>query len=212
MLGAELRALADSGLFTWWALLRPPTKSGPCWSSIFTGAWNDKHGVTDNNFTNQRFDLFPMLFKRLKDADPSFTSGWFVNWPALNDAMPHGADVKAGDWSDENTLQRSVEMLKNGDPDGLFVQFGAIDAAGHAAGFDPDRAEYLGAIEEVDGRVGEVLAAVKSRPGYREEHWMFIALADHGGLSGHHGGSTIEENAHVFHRGRRRSRSWGNRA
>ncbi len=26
----NLLALADSGLYTWWALSRPPTKSGPC--------------------------------------------------------------------------------------------------------------------------------------------------------------------------------------
>jgi hypothetical protein len=189
----NLRALADSGLFTWWALSRPPTKSGPCWSSIFTGVWNDKHGVTDNNFTNQRFDLYPMLFRRLKDADPSFTSGWFVYWPGLNDAMPHGADVKAGDWSDGNTLQRAVELLRDGDPDALFVHFGAADAVGHGPGFDPDKAEYLNAIEETDGRVGEVLAAVRSRPGYPNEHWRIIALTDHGGLGTHHGGSTLEE-------------------
>ena len=189
----NLRALADSGQFTWWALSRPPTKSGPCWSSIFTGVWNDKHGVTDNNFTNQRFDFFPMLFKRLKDAEPSFSSGWFVYWPGLNDAMPHNADVSAGDWSDGNTLARSEELLKNGNPDALFIQFGAIDAVGHGPGFDPDKSEYLKSIEEVDGRVGVVIAALKSRPFYRDEHWRIIALSDHGGLGGHHGGSTIEE-------------------
>jgi arylsulfatase A-like enzyme len=189
----NLRALADSGLFTWWALSRPPTKSGPCWSSIFTGVWNDKHGVTDNNFTNQQYGLYPMLFTRLKDADPSFTSGWFVYWPALNDAMPHGADVAAGDWSDENTLQHSVELLVDGDPDALFVHLGEIDSAGHSVGFDPDKPAYLDAIEETDGRVGAVLAAMKSRPGYRDEHWRIIALSDHGGLGTHHGGSTIEE-------------------
>ena len=134
-----------------------------------------------------------MLFRRLKDADPSFTSGWFVYWPGLNDAMPHGADEKAGDWSDANTVERSVDLLRNGDPDALFVHLGAIDAAGHASGFDPDKAEYLASIEEVDGRVGEVLSALKSRPGYRDEHWMILALTDHGGLDTHHGGSTIEE-------------------
>ncbi len=33
----NLRALAANGIYTWHALSRPPTKSGPCWSSIFTG-------------------------------------------------------------------------------------------------------------------------------------------------------------------------------
>ncbi len=64
---ANLRALADSGLYTWWALSRPPTKSGPCWSSIFTGVWNDKHGVTDNTFANSRFDQYPMLIQAVEE-------------------------------------------------------------------------------------------------------------------------------------------------
>jgi hypothetical protein len=189
----NLRALAESGTYTWYALSRPPTKSGPCWSSIFTGVWNDKHGVTDNTFANQRFDLYPMLFKRMKGADPSFYSGWFVYWPDLGTAMPHGADVSSGGWSDPKTLEAAVGLLKNGDPDALFVHFGAIDAAGHASGFDPDGPEYLAAIEEADGRVGEVLSAMKSRPGYPDEGWMVVALTDHGGFKTHHGGSTLGE-------------------
>ncbi len=189
----HLTGLAESGAFTWWALSRPPTKSGPCWSSVFTGVWNGKHGVTDNTFSNSRFDLYPMLFRRLKDARPDFSSGWFVNWPDLNTAMPHGAETAAGDWSDEKTVDRAVDLLTHGNPSALFVQLGAIDSEGHASGFDPDNPAYRSAIETTDGRVGEVLDAMRSRPGYADENWMVIALADHGGLGTHHGGSTIEE-------------------
>jgi hypothetical protein len=189
----NLRALAENGIYTWYALSRPPTKSGPCYSSIFTGVWNDKHGVTDNTFTNQRFDRYPMLFRRLKDADPAFYSGWFVYWPNLDTDMPHGADVSSGGWSDTEVQDWAVDLLKNGNPDALFVQFGAIDAAGHLSGFDPDKSEYLDAIEEVDGRVGTVMSALKARAGFANEGWMIVALSDHGGLSTHHGGSTIEE-------------------
>ncbi|HET6415506.1 MAG TPA: hypothetical protein VFG22_04370, partial [Polyangiales bacterium] len=32
------------------------TFSGPGWSSILTGVWVDKHGVTDNSFDGARFD------------------------------------------------------------------------------------------------------------------------------------------------------------
>lgn len=191
----HLSGLAGRGAFTWWALSRPPTKSGPCWSSVFTGAWSGKHGVTDNTFANSRFDLYPMLFRRLKDADAEadFNSGWFVYWPDLNAAMPHGADVSAGDWSDERTVDRAVDLLTRGNPSALLVQLGAIDSEGHASGFDPDNPAYRNAIETADGRVGEVLAAMRSRPGYADEDWMVIALTDHGGLGTHHGGSTIEE-------------------
>jgi hypothetical protein len=189
----NLRALAENGTAAWYALSRPPTKSGPCWSSIFTGVWYDKHGVTDNTFINQQFSRYPMLFRRLKDADPGFYSGWFVYWPNLGTDMPHGADVSSGDWSDSQTQEAAVNLLQNGDPDALFVHFGIIDAVGHASGFDPDGPEYLTAIEETDGRVGAVLSALKARPCFTDEHWMIIALSDHGGLGSHHGGSSIEE-------------------
>ena len=189
----NLRALADSGLYTWWALSRPPTKSGPCWSSIFTGVWNDKHGVTDNTFANSRFDQYPVLFQRLKNADPSFYSGWFVYWPDLGTRMPHGAAVVAGDWSDVNTLEQAVNLLSDEQTDALFVHFGAVDAAGHEAGFNPENAEYLNAIQDVDDKVGRVISAMKSRPNFSDEHWLVIALTDHGGYTTHHGGTMIEE-------------------
>ncbi|MDM7924589.1 MAG: DUF4983 domain-containing protein [bacterium] len=136
-----------------------------------------------------------MLFRRLKDADADadFSSGWFVYWPDLNTAMPHGADAAAGDWSDERTVDRAVDLLTRGNPSALLVQLGAIDSEGHASGFDPDNPAYRNAIETTDGRVGEVLAAMRSRPGYADEDWMVIAMTDHGGLESHHGGSTIEE-------------------
>ena len=190
---ANIRAIADRGLYTWWALSRPPTKSGPCWSSIFTGVWNDKHGVTDNTFANSRFDQYPMLFKRLKNADPSFYSGWFVNWPNLGTDMPHGADAVAGDWSDANTLERTINLLSDEQTDALFVHFGAVDAVGHASGFDPENSKYIDAIHVLDGQVGQVISAMKLRPNFSNEHWMVIALTDHGGYTTHHGGTMIEE-------------------
>jgi hypothetical protein len=189
----NLRALADSGLYTWWALSRPPTKSGPCWSSIFTGVWNDKHGVTDNTFANARFDQYPLLFTRLKNAYPSFYSGWFVYWPNLGTDLPHGADVVAGDWSDANTLQRAINFLGEEQADALFVHFGAVDAAGHTSGFDPESPDYINAIQVVDGQVGQVISAMKSRPDFSSEHWLVIALTDHGGYTTHHGGTMIGE-------------------
>jgi hypothetical protein len=189
----NLRALADSGLYTWWALSRPPTKSGPCWSSIFTGVWNDKHGVTDNTFANSRFDQYPMLFTRLKNAYPSFYSGLFVYWPNLGTDMPHGADVIAGDWSDANTLERAINFLSEEQADALFVHFGAVDAAGHGMSFDAESPDYIDAIHVVDGQVGQVISAMKSRPNFSNEHWIVIALTDHGGYTTHHGGTMIEE-------------------
>lgn len=189
----NLRSLAETGAYTWYALSRPPTKSGPCWSSIFTGVWNDKHGVTDNTFANSHFDQYPMLFQRLRNFIPDFSSGWFVYWPDLATRMPHGASFASGDWSDAHTLEKAKAILTEENTDAVFVHFGGIDAMGHTVGFDPNYPQYLAAIEKVDFMVGDVLSVLRARPHYYEEDWLIIALTDHGGFQTHHGGSTIEE-------------------
>ena len=36
-----------------------PTVSGPGWSTMITGVWYDKHGVSDNSFIGSNFDEYP---------------------------------------------------------------------------------------------------------------------------------------------------------
>ena len=47
------------------------TKSGPGWSTIFTGVWRDRHGVSSNKFEQQRIAQFPHFMRRIRDAKPS---------------------------------------------------------------------------------------------------------------------------------------------
>ena len=39
------------------------TMSGPGWSSILTGVWNDQHGVTDNTFAGSHYAQWPSYLK-----------------------------------------------------------------------------------------------------------------------------------------------------
>ena len=36
-----------------------PSYSGPGWSSMITGVWQNKHGVTDNSFLGSNFEVYP---------------------------------------------------------------------------------------------------------------------------------------------------------
>ncbi|MCW1248919.1 alkaline phosphatase family protein [Acaricomes phytoseiuli] len=51
-----------------------PTVSGPSWSSILTGVWPDKHGVTSNSFAGKRFDQYPDLLTRAEQAKPELST------------------------------------------------------------------------------------------------------------------------------------------
>jgi hypothetical protein len=188
----NLKTLAAEWTVCWHALSRPPTKSGPCWSSIFTGVWNDKHGVTDNNFRNSRYGLYPHVFTRLKEYDPDLRTASLVFWQGINDGLTRSADLEMNG-SDEELKDTAIGLIREGTFDVIFVQFGSIDNAGHATGFDTGNADYLKAVEKVDGLAGELIASVQERRSAYDENWLILALSDHGGRDFHHGGSTIEE-------------------
>jgi hypothetical protein len=193
----NLRALAAAGTCCWYALSRPPTKSGPCWSSIFTGVWNIKHGVTDNNFMNSNFGQYPHFFQRIKETNPALTAASIVYWPGINSGIPNNADLQWNAGSDQQGADKVIDLLTHDDFDVIFIQLGEIDAAGHQSGFSPGSTPYIDKIEASDGLVGKILTALRNRPAYSQEDWMIIAVSDHGGKDLHHGGSSIEE-MHVF--------------
>ena len=63
-------ALAEAGTFSETARTARPTVSGPCWSSILTGVWPEKHGVLSNDFSSNRYGTYPDLFTRIEEARP----------------------------------------------------------------------------------------------------------------------------------------------
>ena len=64
-----------------------------------------------------------------------------------------------------------------------FLHISLPDVAGHAHGFMG--ADYLKAVEQTDGLLGQVLATIQSRPA-TASHTMVIVTADHGGRGVNH--------------------------
>ena len=171
--------------------------SGPGWSSALTGVWRDKHGVSDNTFAGARFDLYPIIFCRLKAGGGSAVTEAVVRWPPLETELIACADASLAPGSDAEAGQEAVRLLSESDPDVLFVHLNSPDSAGHAVGFSPDSPGYLEAIEAADGQIGLVLAAVKGRPRFPEEEWLILVTTDHGGSgTDHH--ADIPENRTTF--------------
>ena len=46
-----------------------PTVSGPGWSTMITGVWFDKHGVSDNSFSGSNFDEYPPFNVLMEESD-----------------------------------------------------------------------------------------------------------------------------------------------
>ena len=183
------------------------TISGPGWSSILTGVWADKHGVTDNEFQGANYREYPHFFRRLKDARPDAATASLVSWPPIHERIVTAADVSKAllgetkDYvaADKRVAAEASRLLAEQNPDAVFVYFGNVDETGHKAGFHPTITEYREAIEEVDRHVGTVLESIRSRANYPQEDWLVLVCTDHGGRgTGHGDGHAFPEIRTVF--------------
>ena len=191
----NLDALMANGIYSLDARNTGITSSGPGWSSMLTGVWQDKHKVVDNSFSGSDFSRYPHFFKRIEENNPNSRTVSVSQWHPINDQIANGfADItrntadSSADVKNKAVAELGVEELT-----ALFVHFDDVDHAGHGSGFSPDNSNYINAIETVDAAIGELIIAIKNRPNYTKEDWIIIVSTDHGGIGTSHGGDTEEE-------------------
>jgi predicted AlkP superfamily pyrophosphatase or phosphodiesterase len=164
---------------------------------LLTGTWPAKHGVQDNSFEGARFERYPHVFVRAKEARPELVTVSFAHWAPIHEQIVAGADLSRACGSAQEVEDEAVRLLKEGDPDFLFLHLDDVDHAGHESGYSVDVPAYLEAIAQADRHVGAVLSAVRERPGYADEDWLILVTTDHGGSGTSHG-QDIPEHRTIF--------------
>ena len=79
----ELRCPGRSGHLQRTGRTARPTVSGPCWSSILTGVWPEKHGVLSNDFSSNRVRQFPDFLTRIESVRPELNTFAAADWLPL---------------------------------------------------------------------------------------------------------------------------------
>jgi predicted AlkP superfamily pyrophosphatase or phosphodiesterase len=197
-----------------------PTWSGPCWATIATGAAVAEHGITGNDLTGHRLAEYPDFvttatraglptllvvsgwapLARPDDGGPLFaetgrrefvavTETRVAAWDGAREAVTDlAATIAAWDVADEAVTQLAATIAAEEAPRLSFVYLGAVDIAGHLTGTG---AAYRAAGQAADRRVGQLLAAVGSRPD--PQNWTIVVVTDHGHRDqGGHGGREPE--------------------
>ncbi|MFT4665693.1 MAG: hypothetical protein ACI8YQ_002908 [Polaribacter sp.] len=191
--------LIADGIYSPHALNDDITISGPGWSAILCGVWSDKHLVTGNDFSNNNYTEYPMIFKYIEEENPDLHTVSFVHWDPINDNIVQDhADFKLNLGTDLEVATQAASYMTSNDPDIFFLHFDDVDHAGHGSGFTPNNPAYIEAIEEIDVNIGIVLDALIGRPNYAEEDWLILLTPDHGGLGFSHGGTSQEEQEVFF--------------
>ena len=202
----NMDALAASGWYTAEARTTTPSVSGPSWSSMLTGVWPEKHGVTDNNFTGRDYDAWPSFLTRIEGERPALATFAALDWLPLAElegggpVLPASIDTRVVlngydlGWAEADTElnAQAVRHLGTADPDAMFVYLGNPDETSHQHG--SIGVEYRDAIALADRHVGMLVEAVRARPGYADEDWLVLISTDHGRRAdGGHGGDSPEE-------------------
>ncbi|WP_406163655.1 alkaline phosphatase family protein [Streptomyces canus] len=181
------------------------TDSGPGWSSVLTGVWPDRHGVTGNDFTGADYSRYPDFLSRAVTARPGLRTAAAVSWPdlvhrgtlgpAIGRRVLDDGEAEGYEGADRLVADTAAHWLTDGDPDAVFVYFGAADEAGHAAGsLSPAYDHALLGTDAHLGRLLDAIAARRSQPGRGDERWTVLVTTDHGHLdTGGHGGDTRAE-------------------
>ncbi|MFG2126760.1 alkaline phosphatase family protein [Streptomyces sp. NPDC048751] len=121
------------------------TGSGPGWSSVLTGVWPDRHGVTGNDFAGADYLRHPDFLTRAATVRPGLRTAAAVSWAepvrrgtlgsAIGHLVHHDGDRDGYGPSDALVADHVARRLTpEDDPDAVFVYFGATDEAGHDTG------------------------------------------------------------------------------
>ncbi|MDN3577147.1 hemopexin repeat-containing protein [Chitinimonas viridis] len=172
------------------------TVSGPGWTTMLTGVWANKHGVTSNE-SGLANAQFPSVFKRIRQAKPGAYIASITNWASINQRFltqdVAGNNFNASGLSDQAVTDKAVEQIRNTAADFIFVALDDPDHAGHASGFGP---AYNQAIRDSDARLGQIMAAVEAKRASTGDDWLVLVTTDHGReatLGYGHGNQTLSE-------------------
>lgn len=169
------------------------TISGPSWSTILTGVWDDKHGVINNVFEAAPYNSWPTVFNLIEYYKPEIQTTVIADWDYINQMSAAGgypADNNLyvpfqNNWADtdaEVTSQTIAQILAtttNPNIDNFIFSYQVqADEAGHAYG--GGSAEYAQAVINVGGNIQQILDAVAYARAETGDDWSIIITTDHG--------------------------------
>ncbi|CAJ0710965.1 hypothetical protein R1479_03578 [Ralstonia mannitolilytica] len=163
---------------------QPPLDT-PSWATVLTGAWQNRHGVTDDTVTTL---AAPTVFGYARSAAKAAGTTQHLGAAVSSAVLPAllRADQQAGNLdtlvdcaqADPCVTQHSVKLVQSG-YDVVFAQYSAPAAAALDAGLQSDA--YTAALHDVDQAIGTLQAAIAQRRAANpSEDWLVVVTTSHG--------------------------------
>jgi predicted AlkP superfamily pyrophosphatase or phosphodiesterase len=184
-----MRTLFNSGSYSFWARTTAESVTLPSHTSMLTGVVPIKHAIqwnTDLPLEHPVYPLYPTIFELAKQA--GYTTAMIAGKSKfINLAKPGSLDWQfipdQSKIEDPQVTQQAIAVLRDHQPDLLFVHLPSVDNVGHAKGWaTPDQ---IAAIEQADDCIGQILSTLDEI--HRRDSTMIIVTSDHGGAGRSHG-------------------------
>lgn len=172
------------------------------WKTLLSGVSFAKHQVKDSTFESlnqpaegQLGKSYPSLFYFIiRSARPDLQSRFISPWGDMLNLLTPEVTFKVKTNNDAATKDTVVAALKTRNDDIVVADFNGTSLAGKDGAFSASDAGYKAAVIKVDSYIGEIMTALKARPGYnKEEDWLVIVTGTHGGINNSYGGNSDEE-------------------
>ena len=175
------------------SLVGHTTLSGPSWTTILTGVWDTKSGVSNNIFNPAPYDKWPTVFNQLEAYDPTIRTSIVADWKYLNDLAAAGAYPADSNtyyeltdsWAatDTQVVNKTIDLINAtsaNSPAFIFSYQAQVDEAGHS--FGGGSPEYAEAVTNVSDNIAQIMAAVDAynlgKP--VSQQWSVVVTTDHG--------------------------------
>ena len=157
-------------------------------TAIFTAVNAAKSRVFNNGQTKDGdYAHWPTWLARVTAAVPGAKGLFIFSW-GEGKQYPSSPNVQFIHDSDANNAKNLPNILAAPDaPDAIQYFIDLPDHGGHSEGFYPFSKGYLHALYTSDTYIAGALAAIKGRPTFKDEDWLVMVTADHGGYARSHG-------------------------
>ena len=199
-----LQSMLVKSKFTWEGVSDEVSTDAASWKTLMTGVSYSRHKIKDSTFIysqsindpqHSSVPNFPSIFSYILSSPKNDMRTVVISpWRTMVEKLvPEVLDpVVAAD--DLAVKDSALTRIKTGNPDFMVVNFNSVAIAGKAGAFLATNDGYKDAALKVDGYIGELLTALKARPGYdKNEEWLVIVTSTHGGTGNSYGGPSASE-------------------
>ena len=175
----KLTALLQRSKYSFNTATNLPVNNTAALGSMFTGnyetrLWDSTFYAVPVDTTNAiAVPLNLTAFRYIHNVFPSKKIAAVADWGNLVNTLLADADRKIVTTSDLETKTNVENLVKTENLDVVFARFSSVQKAGMDYGFNAG-SEYEAAIKQVDGYVGDIMTALKSRTGYQNEKWLTV--------------------------------------